>query len=160
VTPLETSYSDIDDLVGRELGVTDWCLVDQAKVTEFARVTGDDQWIHTDEAGAASGQFGGTVAHGYLTLAMLPTMTRTVLQIAGLASVINYGVNRVRFPRPIRVGLAIRDRIAVSAVETSSVSKRLVLAHTVEIDDGSATPGCVAETISLLIPATGREAAV
>ncbi|MDT0186065.1 MaoC family dehydratase [Microbacterium sp. ARD31] len=159
MTPLETSYGDIDDLVGRELGVADWCLVDQARVTEFARVTGDDQWIHTDGARAASGPFGGTVVHGYLSLAMLPMMTRTVLQIAGLASVINYGVNRVRFPRPIRVGLAVRDRITVRAVETSSVSKRLVLTHTVEIDDGGAKPGCVAETISLLIPAAGQDAA-
>ena len=109
--------SAFTELVGRELGPTDWLEVDQERIDTFARATDDPQWIHVDPVRAADGPFGTTIAHGYLTLSLcVPLMSRT-LGLTGYRMGINYGVNKVRFPAPLPSGSRIRGRFAVQSVD-------------------------------------------
>lgn len=137
-------------LVGAELGVSPWRLIDQELIDRFADVTDDRQWIHTDPERAASGVFGGTVAHGLLTLSLIPAMAAQTFEITGAAGRINYGYDRVRFPSPVRAGSRIRDRIMVSGVEEAAGGVRVRLTHTVEVES-SDRPACIAEGITLLV---------
>jgi acyl dehydratase len=148
-----TSPAELADLVGQEIGVGDWLEVTQDRVNAFAEVTGDHQFIHVDPERAASTPFGGPVAHGYLTLSLLPFLGQhqegVRLDLPARMRV-NYGLNRVRFPAPVRVGKRIRLRSALLSVEpVADDVYQLVYRQTVEIED-EPKPALVAETVSRL----------
>lgn len=136
--------------LGEELGVGSWYTVTQAAVREFADVTGDHQWIHLDTERAAAGPYGGTVAHGYFTLSLLPLLASDAYEFAGFKMKINYGLDRVRFPAPVLTGSRIRLRAQLMSVDSTSTGPRVVVRSTVEIE-GKGAPGCVADTVSLLV---------
>ncbi|MGQ0841736.1 MaoC family dehydratase [Actinokineospora sp.] len=137
---------------GTHLGYGEWTEITQERVQQFADATGDHQWIHIDTERAAGGPFGGTVAHGYLTLSLVPFLSKQVYRFEGFAMGINYGLNKVRFPSAVKVGA--RVRIGAELLEVSQVAQGIqaVFKYTVEIE-GEAKPGCVAEAVALLIPA-------
>jgi acyl dehydratase len=145
---------DLDELAGlagEVLGTSDWLEVDQERVDRFADATGDHQWIHVDVERARSGPFGGTIAHGYLTLSLVPHLGAQVFSIETPGAKLNYGVNKVRFPTPVRVGSRIRDRVALGEATDLPTGTQLTFRHTIEID-GQDKPACVAETVVLLLP--------
>lgn len=143
-----TSIASAQELVGRELGVSDWLVIDQQRVNDFADVTGDHQWIHVDvERAKAQSPFGGPIAHGFLTLALVPALSKDTFRLENAKLAINYGLNKVRFLTPVLVGGSIRVRSEL--VETTPVDDNtvnLIVKHTVEID-GVAKPAAVAEMI-------------
>jgi acyl dehydratase len=146
--------ADLQAHVGREVACSDWFLVDAARVAAFAEVTGDLQWIHLDaERCARESPFGVPVAHGYLTLSLLPHLMQAALQIDGVAMAVNYGLDRVRFPAPLPVGTRVRARLTLDAV--SDLPKGGVQAHwtaTVEAESGE-RPVCVAQLLARYFPA-------
>jgi len=139
--------AELQALVGQELGVSDWLAVDQARIDLFAQATGDHQWIHTDPVRAAAGPFGATVAHGFLTLSLLPVLFETGFAIDDVRMGVNYGLNRVRFPAPVRVGSRLRGRFRLLAYEPLDGGAQLTVESVVELD-GSDKPACVAESVS------------
>ena len=142
--------SALTELIGKDLGPTEWFEVDQARIEEFARATDDPQWIHVDPARAAEGPFGTTIAHGFLTLSLLvPLMSRT-LQLSGYRMGINYGVNKVRFPAPVPSGSRIRATFTVQSVEEVQGGEQGVILATVEREGGD-KPVCVAELVTRMI---------
>lgn len=143
-------------LVGAEVGVSGWLLITQDRIDTFADATRDHQWIHVDPARAAEGPYAATVAHGYLTLSLLPSFAAEIWTPAFGGARLNYGLERVRFPSPVPVGSRIRDRVAVESVEDVASGVRVALRHTVEIE-GGARPACVATQITLITmpPAAG-----
>jgi acyl dehydratase len=151
-----TSFDELSDAIGQELGTSDWLTIDQERVDQFAEATGDHQWIHVDVERAASGPFGGTIAHGYLTLSLVPFLGAQVFALDTPGAKLNYGVNKVRFPAPLLVGSRVRDTVTVKDVTDLPSGKQLVLSHviTVETPDGQLQerPACVAETVVLLLP--------
>ena len=146
-----TNLEDLRQTVGEELGVGDWVEIDQERVDQFAQATGDHQWIHVDVARAAEGPFGGTIAHGYLTLSLIPWLGESIFAIDTPGAKLNYGVNKVRFPQPLLVGSRVRSRIVLAAADEVPSGTQVVLRHTVEIE-GAPKPACVAETVVLLLP--------
>ncbi|KOX09894.1 MaoC family dehydratase [Micromonospora profundi] len=150
-----TSLDDLTAAVGESIGPGPWRQVEQSRVDLFAEATDDHQWIHVDPVRAASGPFGGTVAHGYLTLSLLPALAGQLYRVEGIAMGVNYGLNRVRFPAPLRVGTAVRATATIAEVSQVSGGVQLVMAVAVEAE-GGAKPVCVAETISRLYPRTDR----
>ncbi|MDF6046129.1 MaoC family dehydratase [Streptomyces sp. JH14] len=136
--------------VGEELGVTGWISVEQDRVDLFADATGDHQWIHVDAEKAASGPFGATIAHGYLTLSMMPIFLGPFMEFDGVAMSLNYGVDKVRFPHPVRVGSKVRARVSVVSVEEKPQGILLTMGCVVEID-GVDKPACVAQPLALLV---------
>ena len=145
------SLDELTGAAGEELGTSDWLEIDQERVNRFADATGDHQWIHVDVERAASGPFGGTIAHGYLTLSLIPLLGSQVFSLETPGAKLNYGVNKVRFPHPVRVGSRVRDTVTLGEVTDLPAGKQLTLRHVVEIE-GQAKPACVAETVVLLIP--------
>jgi len=142
--------SSFTELVGKELGPTEWFEVTQERIDGFARATDDPQWIHTDAVRAAEGPFGTTIAHGFLTLSLcVPLMTQT-LALTGYRLGVNYGVNRVRFPAPVPSGSRIRARFTVQSVEEVSGGDQGVVLATVEREGGD-KPVCVAELVLRMI---------
>ncbi len=145
-----TSVEALKELVEREIGVSDWLEITQERVDLFADATGDHQYIHVDPERAAQTFFGGTIAHGYLTLSLLPELnkSRTGVQIdLGGRMSVNYGVNKVRFPAPVRVGKRIRARSKLMDVqEIGDEAVQMTYQQTIEIE-GEDKPACVAETI-------------
>ncbi len=139
---------EITALAGTDLGRTSWMEVTQERVNTFADATSDHQWIHVDEARAAAGPFGGTIAHGFLTLSLVIPLFAELLDVTGISMGINYGLNKVRFPAPVRVGSKIRLAAVVAAVEPvgDGQAVQLTADFTVEVDGGS-KPGCVAQGI-------------
>ena len=135
------------DLVGQDLGRSDWLLVDQARIDLFAQATGDHQWIHTDPARAAGGPFGATVAHGFLTLSLLPVLFETGFAIDDVRMGVNYGLNRVRFPAPVHAGSRVRGRFTLRAYDPLPGGAQLTVESVVELE-GSPKPACVAESVS------------
>ena len=146
-----TSIEALKEVIGREIGVSDWLEITQERVNLFADATGDHQYIHVDPDRAAQTFFGGTVAHGYLTLSMIPELnkTRTGIQIdLGGKMAVNYGLNKVRFPNPVRVGKRIRVRSTLLDVqEIGEQAVQMTYQQTVEVE-GEEKPACVAETLS------------
>jgi len=138
--------SAFTDLIGRELGPTDWLTVDQARIDEFARATDDPQWIHTDPVRAAEGPFGTTIAHGYLTLSLCVPLMGQALTLTGYRMGINYGLNRVRFPAPLASGSRIRGRFTVQSVEEVAGGEQGIVLATIEPENGD-KPVCVAELV-------------
>ncbi len=137
--------------LGAELGRSDLYEITQQAVNQFADATADHQWIHVDPERAEDGPFGGTIAHGYLTLSLIPWLGSQVFTLQTPGAKLNYGVNKVRFPHPVRVGSKVRDTVTVKEVTDLPSGKQLVLGHVIEID-GEDKPACVAETVVLLLP--------
>jgi acyl dehydratase len=146
------SLDTLADFVGRELGVSDWLTVDQARIDAFAECTGDRQWIHVDPERAREGPFGTTIAHGFLTLSLLPLLRTQVGGVPeGVAQVLNYGSDRVRFLTPVKAGARIRVRVTLVSVEPKGPGRTLVKTeNTVEID-GEDRPALVADTLALMM---------
>lgn len=143
---------EIVDAVGQELGVSEWLTITQERIDTFADATGDRQWIHVDPERAADGPFGTTIAHGYLTLSLLPFLGAQVFAFAGDYARVNYGMNRVRFATPVRVGAKVRDRVQLLDATDIKHGQQVTLQHTIEIR-GEDKPACVAETVTLLVEA-------
>jgi acyl dehydratase len=141
--------TSLDEVVGMELGPTSWLDVTQERIDAFAQATDDPQWIHTDPARAAAGPFGTTIAHGFLTLSLCVPMLYEALP-AGGAMVVNYGVNRVRFPAPVPAGGRLRGRFRVLEVEETAQGARARIEATVECESVE-KPVCVAELVVLTI---------
>jgi acyl dehydratase len=141
---------EIADAEGQELGVSEWVAITQDRIDMFADATGDRQWIHVDPERAADGPFGATVAHGYLTLSMLPFLGAQVFAFAGNVARVNYGLNKVRFVAPVRVGSKVRSKVDLLEVADIDKGQRVTLQHTIEIKGGD-RPACVAETVTLLM---------
>ncbi len=134
-------------LSGRHLGWSDWHVIDQDQVNLFADATGDHQWIHVDPQRAASGPFGATIAHGYLTLSIIPAILHEVIRVEGFKFGVNYGCNKVRFPSPVKVGSKLRLGASVGSVETvGGDGVQAVLDITIETE-GSDKPSCVAQVV-------------
>ena len=136
-------------LAGGPLGVSEWIEIDQARVTAFADATRDHQWLHVDDSRAEIGPYGTTIAHGLLTLSLIPSFMAEVLTVEGARAVINYGYDRIRFPHPVRVGEKLRDRVVLDAADVSDTGIRLTVTHTIEID-GRDKPACVATGLTLI----------
>jgi acyl dehydratase len=139
---------DLEGLIGKEVGVSDWLQITQERVNEFADATGDHQWIHVDVE-RATREMGGPIAHGYLTLSLIPHLSAGLLPVKGVTRGINYGSDKVRFTNMVRVGKRIRLRQTLAAVEPKSGGWQLKNLCTIEIE-GEDRPACVAETISLI----------
>jgi acyl dehydratase len=139
---------DLNGLVGQEVGVSDWLQITQERVNAFADATGDHQWIHVDVE-RATREMGGPIAHGYLTLSLIPHLSAGLMPVKGVTRGINYGSDKVRFTGMVRVGKRIRLRQKLLAVEPKSGGIQLKNLCTIEIE-GEERPACVAETISLI----------
>ncbi|MGO9487496.1 MAG: MaoC family dehydratase [Solirubrobacteraceae bacterium] len=142
-----TGLEEVKAHVGKELGVSDWRLVTQEEIDEFARVTGDDQWIHVDVERAKQSPFGGTIAHGYFTLSLAPRFSYDMFSFEGFAFGVNYGLNRVRFPAPMPVGGRVRMRAVLAAVEEIAGGAQITSELTFEREGGE-KPVCVAESLA------------
>src|SRR6478735_6609398 len=125
------NLDELAGLTGQELGTSDWLEIDQDRVNGFADATGDHQWIHVDVERAASGPFGGTIAHGYLTLSLVPMLGSQVFSLETPGAKLNYGVNKVRFPHPVKVGSRIRAAAEIADVSDVPAGKQLVTRYTV-----------------------------
>jgi acyl dehydratase len=142
--------ADLDAAVGQHLGHSEWLTIDQPRIDLFADATGDHQWIHVDPRRAAAGPYGSTVAHGYLTLALVPALVADVLDYAGWPAKLNYGSDKVRFPAPVPVNSRVRAGVEMLVVRDVPAGVQVVSRVTVEIE-GSDRPALVAETITLLL---------
>ena len=148
---LEVAYGDLKDQVGVQLGATEWMVIDQPRIDQFADATDDHQWIHVDSEQAASGPFGATIAHGYLTLALVNKFLPDLISVTGTSMGVNYGCEKVRFPAAVVVGSEIRGSGEVVTVEDVSGGCQIVVRVTIEIK-GSDRPACVVDTISRFYP--------
>jgi acyl dehydratase len=147
------TFSDLAELeaaVGEELGTTDWMEITQDRVNRFADATDDHQWIHVDEERAKDGPFGGTIAHGYLTLSLLAHFNQELVQIETSGARLNYGLNKVRFPNPVKVGARLRCTATLSSLTDIAAGKQMVTSYVIEIE-GETKPACVAEMVVLLL---------
>ena len=142
------TIADLPGLVGTEVGVSDWLEITQDRVNLFADATGDHQWIHVDVE-RATREIGGPIAHGYLTLSLIPFLGGGLLRVSGVTRGVNYGSNKVRFTNMVRVGKRVRLRQKLLAAEPKSGGVQLINECTIEIE-GEERPACVAETISVI----------
>ncbi len=143
------TIEDAQALVGTEVGVSDWVLVDQTRINLFADATDDHQWIHVDPDRAARDlPIGSTIAHGYLTLALIPALIDNFVEFVGLERIINYGINKARFKAMVPVGSRVRLRAVLNSARKRAGALQLILNCTVEVE-GQAKPACVVETIGL-----------
>jgi acyl dehydratase len=140
------TLDELPERIGEVLGTSSWRSVDQTTLDVFARVTGDDQWIHTDPVRAAQGPFGGTIAHGYFTLALCAAFISESLTVSDASTAINYGLERVRFPAPVRVPARVRGHVTLASLEAVSGGAHVVLRTTVQTD-GDTKPACVADVV-------------
>jgi acyl dehydratase len=146
-----TTLDEVAEAANTDIGTSEWVTIDQRRVNQFADATGDHQWIHVDLERAKEGPFGGTIAHGYLTLSLVPWLGSQVFKLQTPGAKLNYGVNKVRFPNPVKVGKRIRSHVAIGEVTDVPSGKQLTVRHTIEIE-GEAKPACVAESVVLLLP--------
>lgn len=146
------SPAELLHAVGTELGAGEWMTVDQARIKLFAEATGDHQWIHVDPVRAASGPFGSTIAHGYLTLSLLPALAEGLLEVKGIAMAVNYGLDKVRFLQPVPAGSRVRVSAVITGAEETKLGVRLAQQVTVEIE-GHDKPALVADTLAVFAPA-------
>ncbi|HEX6887541.1 MAG TPA: MaoC family dehydratase [Candidatus Nanopelagicales bacterium] len=138
-------------VAGTHLGFSDWHTVTQERVDLFAEATGDHQWIHVDPERAAQGPFGATIAHGYLTLALVPLLAGEVYALTGVRLALNYGCDKVRFPAPVPVGSRLRGGVHLDSVTPNSLGFLVTATVTVEVE-GAAKPACVATTLAVVVP--------
>jgi len=142
------SLAELKALVGQEVAVSDWVVISQERVNQFAEATGDYQWIHLDvERCKRESPFGGPIAHGYLTLSLLPMLMQNSVKMTDVRMGVNYGLNKVRFPSPVPVGSKVRSRTTVVSVEDIEGGAQVTWLVTVEREGGD-KPVCVAESIS------------
>jgi acyl dehydratase len=144
-----TGIEELKQAEGETLGTSDWHEVTQDAIDSFAEVTGDHQWIHTDPRRAADTPFGGTIAHGYYTLALAPMLSEQILSLQGFAFGVNYGLNRVRFPSPLPVGGRVRLTARLASLEEAPGGAQMTLELTFEREGGD-DPVCVAESLARL----------
>jgi len=141
------SLEELEALVGQEIGVSGWIAVDQPRIQAFADATEDQQWIHTDPRRAAQGPFGTTIAHGFLTLSLLPRFYETAFRVNEVRMGINYGLDRVRFPAPVPVGSRLRGRFVLKRLEAIEGGVQMMVEVTVESEAGG-KPVCIAESLT------------
>lgn len=146
-----TNLAELKAAKGEHLGYTGWREISQERVNAFADATDDHQWIHVDSDRAKESPFGGTIAHGYLTLSLLPSLLGELYRVDGLRMAINYGLNKVRFPRPVPVGSRVRARAEITDVKGTPSGTLANLRVTIEIE-GVDRPACVADTLTLFVP--------
>ena len=139
--------ADLAALAGHDIGSSDWLLIDQARINLFAEATGDHQWIHIDPERAVAGPFGAPIAHGFLTLSLLPLLFAGAFAIDDVRMGVNYGLNRVRFVSPVRERSRLRGCFKLLRYEPLEGGAQLTVEATIELE-GSAKPACVAETVS------------
>ena len=139
--------ADLATLVGEEIGLSDWTPIDQARIQRFADATDDQQWIHIDPVRAAAGPFGATIAHGFLTLSLLPKFFQQSYTVSDTRMALNYGLGKVRFPAPVPVDSRLRGRFKLLAFEPIAGGAQLTVEVTVE-REGSSKPVCVAESLT------------
>ncbi len=151
-----THFNDVDELAGQKIGTSDWQEIDQDRINTFAEATGDFQWIHVDPEKAATDMAGGsTIAHGYLTLSLLPMLMQQILKIDGVGHGINYGSNKVRFTNQVPTGSRVRAHQTLKTVKPRADGGKQ-LTYEVEIEiDGQDRPALVAETLGLIYPGEG-----
>ena len=137
----------LQSLVGHDIGCSQWLAVDQHRIDHFAQATGDHQWIHIDPVRAAAGPFGATIAHGFLTLSLLPFLFESAFAIDDVRMGVNYGLNRVRFTSPVPAGSRVRGRFKLLSWEPLEGGAQLTALATIELE-GAPKPACVAETVS------------
>ncbi len=147
----QVDIKDVPGLVGQEVGVSEWVEITQERVNQFAEATGDHQWIHVNVE-RANREMGGPIAHGYLTVSLIPFLASQILKIGGVARGINYGSDKVRFTNPVKIGKRVRLRQKLVAAEPKAGGLQLRNECTIEIE-GEERPACVAETISLVFAA-------
>ncbi|MFE6758435.1 MaoC family dehydratase [Streptomyces sp. NPDC057684] len=143
-------FATVDELraaVGEQLGYSDWVEIEQKRIDQFADATGDHQWIHVDPERAKDGPFGTTIAHGYLTLSLLPLFGPQLIKVDGMKMGVNYGTNKVRFPAPVPVGSRLRATAKITGIDDVPGGVQVSVAFTVERDGGD-KPVCVAESVS------------
>ena len=145
-----TSLDDVSAAAGSEIGTSEWLVVDQARIDAFADATLDHQWIHVDTDAAAAGPFGRTIAHGFLTLSLLPHFASEVFRLETPGARLNYGLEKVRFPSPVPVDSRLRSHVRFGEVRELAQGKQLIVEHTVEIE-GQDKPACVAAHVVLLL---------
>jgi acyl dehydratase len=140
--------ADAKTMLGQEIGISDWMLIDQERVNGFAQVTGDQQWIHVDvERARRESPFGGPIAHGYLTVSLLAKFAGECIAVDGIRLAVNYGLNRVRFAAPVKVGSRIRARFVLAAVDDIDGGAQMQWQATIEIEGGD-KPACIAEMLT------------
>ena len=139
--------ADLAALAGHDIGSSDWLAIEQSRIDRFAEATGDQQWIHIDPVRATAGPFGAPIAHGFLTLSLLPMLFEGAFAIDDVRMGVNYGLNRVRFVSPVRVGSRVRGCFKLLSFEPLEGGAQLTVQATIELE-GSAKPACVAETVS------------
>jgi acyl dehydratase len=144
--PAPTRVEELRALAGTELGVSEWHWVTQPEIDEFAQVSGDRQWIHTDPERARRTPFGGTIAHGYYTLSLAPALLAELLELDGFAMAVNYGLDKLRFPAPLPVGDRVRMRMRIDRVDDIPGGAALAATLTFEREGGD-KPVCVAEAL-------------
>jgi len=150
---IDIDVRTLGNRIGEEIAVSDWLEVTQARINQFADATGDHQWIHVDPERAKSGPFGGTIAHGYLTMSLVNLFLPQIMEVRGISMGVNYGAEKLRFPAPVKVGARVRgggELLKVEEVKGGAVQATVRV--TVEIEGGD-RPGCVVETISRYVPA-------
>jgi acyl dehydratase len=148
------SFESVEALraaIGQEVGVSDWFTIDQGRIDKFAEATEDRQWIHVDPELAAAGPFGTTIAHGYLTLSLLPVLVAPITHVSGVRMGVNYGTNKVRFPAPVPVDSRVRARVELLSVDDVEGGYQVTAKVTIEREGGD-KPVCVAESISRIYP--------
>jgi acyl dehydratase len=146
------SLAELKSAAGQDVGVSGWMTVTQDLIDRFADITDDHQWIHVDPVRAARSPLGTTIAHGYLTLSLIPSMIRDLYSVPGVGSRLNYGSNRVRFPTPVPRDGRLRTHLKIlSTEEGADGALRVVWQATVELE-GGAKPACIAEIVTLLLP--------
>ena len=148
---MAVELKDLPGLVGQETGVSDWLLIDQDRVHKFAEATGDFQWIHVDVE-RAKREMGGTIAHGYLTLSLIPFLNAGLRPVEDVTRALNYGSDKVRFINMVKVGARVRLRVKLLSAEPKSGGMQIKNENTLEIE-GETKPACIAETITLLFGA-------
>jgi acyl dehydratase len=142
-----TGIEDLKAAEGETLGTSDWHEVTQADINTFADVTGDHQWIHVDPERAKETPFGGTIAHGFYTVSLIPKFAYDLFTVEGIAFALNYGLNKVRFPAPLKVGSKVRMRATLSAADDIPGGVQMVTTNTFEVEGGE-KPVCVAESVT------------
>ena len=145
-----TDLAELESAVGEELGTTDWMEITQERVNLFAEATDDHQWIHVDQERAKDGPFGGTIAHGYLTLSLIAHFNQELIRLETGGARLNYGLNKVRFPNPVKVGARIRCTASLASLTDVAAGKQMVTSYVIEIE-GERKPACVAEMVVLLL---------
>lgn len=146
------TLADFKAAAGQELGTSDWVTVTQEKINLFADATGDHQWIHVDPDAAAKGPFGKPIAHGYLTLSLLPVLTGQIYAVKSVVMGVNYGANKVRFPHPVPVDSRVRATATLKETQDIAIGTQAIVSVVVEID-GVEKPACIAEVVYVMAEA-------